>query len=90
MQQGYLKPPPEAALAVKGAAKGRKAEKKGGKKGGPAGGVAAAAGAGGSMFRLFTSPTGLQVGWWDLWVLFIIVGKGVVEGCCCCGVGGSM
>lgn len=58
MEAGLIKPPPEASLAVKGAAKGKKATKKAaGKavaKGASKGGAAAAC-------RQFTSPSGLQV-----------------------------
>ncbi len=57
VEAGLIKPPPEAALAVKGAAKGKKATKKAAGKAGKAGSKAGAAAA----CRQFTSPSGLQV-----------------------------
>ena len=58
MQGGYVKPPPDAALAAKGAAKGKKGAKK--DKGGKDKAAARDEGTQ-SGFRVYTSPGGLQV-----------------------------
>ncbi|GAX79190.1 hypothetical protein CEUSTIGMA_g6630.t1 [Chlamydomonas eustigma] len=58
VQQGYLKAPPDAALAAKGAAKAKKGAAKASKR---AGGTSAWGAAGQAGFRVYTSPSGFQV-----------------------------
>ncbi len=63
MQQGYLKKPPDAALAAKSAAKANRSAAKASKRTASGkGGASSAAGATGQAgFRSYTSPGGFQV-----------------------------